>query len=202
MYRPVDLATFSMAEFERGLVGLTDAEARVRQPKADGSAMNAISWIAAHVAWQWLSARSRALGEVRSPEWERFAFRSQDPTAPSLQEAEELLQLATNSLGWIASADEVVLAKVGAPGASPTTAAESVGTFIMRTGLHTWFHIGEVNATSSAPRRVRVARLWAPDARLVRELSVLAKPEKCHAEEYPRGRANDLMVKIRRSSGR
>jgi hypothetical protein len=37
------------------------------------------------------------------------------------------------------------MAKVGAPGAS-ITAAESVGTYLMRTVLHTWFHAGEVNA--------------------------------------------------------
>jgi hypothetical protein len=37
------------------------------------------------------------------------------------------------------------MARVGAPGAT-VTAAESVGTFMLRTVLHTWSHTGEINA--------------------------------------------------------
>jgi hypothetical protein len=145
MFRPADLATFSLAEFERGLVGLTDEEARVRQAKADGTRMNGISWIVAHVASQWLAAQSRSVSEGPAETRRRYGFRSEDPTPPSLAEARELLALAKQGLGWIEAADDVVMARVGAPGAT-VTAAESVGTFMLRTVLHTWLHTGEINA--------------------------------------------------------
>jgi DinB superfamily len=145
MYRTKELVQFAVAEFERGLVGLTDDEARVRQVKADGSQMNAISWIVAHVAWQWLGVRARATGGDRPAEVASFRFGSDDPTPPPLSTALEFLEMAKQGLASVDAADNELMAKVGAPGAS-ITAAESVGTYLMRTVLHTWFHAGEVNA--------------------------------------------------------
>ncbi len=145
MYYPAQLAQFALSEFERGLAGLTDEEARVRQIKADGSQMNAISWIVAHVAWQWLEVRGRATGEGRPPELASFRFGSDDPTPPPLGSALEFFQIAKRGIASIEDGDDELMAKVGAPG-STRTAAESVGTYFMRTVLHTRFHTGEVNA--------------------------------------------------------
>ena len=52
MYLASELASYALSEFERGIEGVTDDEAHVRLTKADGSKMNAISWIVAHIAWR------------------------------------------------------------------------------------------------------------------------------------------------------
>lgn len=49
-YRPIEIARFALSEFERGLDGLSDEDARKRLTKADGSEMNAISWTVCHIA--------------------------------------------------------------------------------------------------------------------------------------------------------
>ena len=54
MYEPIELARFALSEFERGLEGLTDDEARTRFEKADATEMNAISWTIGHIAAHWL----------------------------------------------------------------------------------------------------------------------------------------------------
>ena len=59
MYRTTELVGVTLDEFRRGLEGLTAAEALVRHPKADGSTMNAASWIVQHVAAHWANVRAR-----------------------------------------------------------------------------------------------------------------------------------------------
>ncbi len=156
MYHPIELARFALSEFERGLVGLTDEEARTRLTKADGTQMNAISWIIAHVGQHWLSVRSLARLE-RRPSGLR-PFRSgapADPTPPPLSDVLKLLHDAKASIDWIANADPALMAttREDIVKADATTAQidlglpnESVGTALMRAVLHTWFHIGEINA--------------------------------------------------------
>ncbi len=54
MYHANELADFALSEFQRGLEGLTEEEFQARTPKADGTQMNAISWIVGHIASRWL----------------------------------------------------------------------------------------------------------------------------------------------------
>ena len=134
MYAPLELARFALSEFERGLEGLTDDEARTRLTKADGTQMNAISWIIAHIAGHWL---------LRPPELDRYNFRSTDPTPPSLDEARKCLADAKAFVErWLPSADEALFSYLPPENAD----GETVGTGLMRAILHTWFHTGEINA--------------------------------------------------------
>ena len=65
----------------------------------------------------------------------------QDGTPPDYGEALELLRTATDDLGWVrATSDERMSTRYARLG------NESVGTFLMRAVLHTWFHTGEINA--------------------------------------------------------
>jgi hypothetical protein len=134
MYRPIELARFALSEFQRGLEGLTDEEARVRLTKADGSHMNAVSWTVGHIAGHWL---------LRPPHLDRYNFRSNDPTPPSLEEARQHLQDAKAFVErWLPSASDELLSRLPPDNVD----GETVGTGLMRMILHTWFHAGEINA--------------------------------------------------------
>ena len=143
MYRTTEFVEFALAEFERGLDGLTEDEATTRLLKADGTRMNAISWIMAHVAWQWFRVASHGTLQETPASTEAYRFLSDDPTPPPMSEALMLLQAAHTANAWIGTADEALLGTVREGLGSLN---ESVGTFLMRTILHTWFHTGEVNA--------------------------------------------------------
>jgi hypothetical protein len=132
MFALAEMAAFALAEFERGLEGLTDEEARTRLTKADGSQMNAISWTVGHIAGHWLG---------RPAHLDRYSFRSTDPTPPALKEALRHLQQARAGIAWIGGASDELLASKPA-----NLGGESFGTAIMRATLHTWFHTGEINA--------------------------------------------------------
>ncbi len=156
MYQPIELARFALSEFERGLEGLADEEARTRLTKADGGQMNAISWVIGHVAQHWLSVRSLATLERRPSGLRPFVTGpAADPTPPPLTEALKLLQDAKGSLEWITGADDALFATTREElvTASASTAArdlripkENAGTALMRAVLHTWFHLGEISA--------------------------------------------------------
>ena len=143
MYQPIELARFALSEFERGLEGLTDEEARTRITKADGSEMNAISWAVSHIAAHWLLVAGFATREALADD-PAAAYRrtKDDPTPPPLADALKLLENAKDSIEWITNADDALLSttRAGAHG------RENVGTQLMRVVLHTWFHAGEINA--------------------------------------------------------
>ncbi len=156
MYQPIELARFALSEFERGLEGLTDEEARTRLTKADGTQMNAISWIVSHVAQHWFSVRSLATLERRPSGLRPFVTGpAADPSPPPLTEALKLLQDAQARLEWMTGADDALFVttreELVAASASTDVRAlripqENVGTALMRAVLHTWFHLGEINA--------------------------------------------------------
>lgn len=137
MYLASELARYALSEFERGIEGVTDDEAQVRLTKADGSEMNAISWIVAHIAWHWLRVRNEATME---PGEDRSAVSGPDAdgTPPPMKVALRRLRSAKASVSWTDDAGSDVLSRAGRRG--------SVGTTLMRVMLHTWFHIGEINA--------------------------------------------------------
>ena len=144
MYQPIELARFAISEFERGLQGLTDEEARTRLTKADGTEMNAISWMVGHIAGHWLVQAAYARQERMPSGLHRFGGATADPTPLPLSQAFNLLGEAKASIDWLTSADDALLSStIHYP---LIDAGESVGTGLMRVILHTWFHIGEINA--------------------------------------------------------
>jgi hypothetical protein len=136
MYSTAELAAVTIREFHRGIEGLTADEVLVRHEKADGSRMNAISWIVAHIASHWSNARLLAAGD--EPNAPRPPG---DGTPPDYREALALLRAATDDLGWVGAASEERMST-----RYPRLGDEMVGTFLMRAVLHTWFHTGEINA--------------------------------------------------------
>ena len=150
MYEPAELASFALAEFERGLENLTEEEAAQRVPKADGTLTNSISWIVAHVGVHWIQASRVPAGVELREDWTRFSSGpTAEPTPPSLSEALAVLHAAREIVRWTESADEGVLGmKHARPewrGELTARRAENVGTRLLRAVLHTWYHTGEVN---------------------------------------------------------
>jgi hypothetical protein len=182
MYDLNALAEFAFSECERFLDGgplspqgvaqpLTDEDARARLRKADGTEMNAISWLVGHMSWQWVRLATRAIYARDLPELDgrfgqlpesdsdpladlrRRVYRYRTgtqipPDPPSILEAYELLhesRLATT--GWLSSAGPQLLASTIGPGdASPSIAREPIGKNVMRNVLHTFTHSGEILA--------------------------------------------------------
>mgnify|MGYP001244007086 CR=1 FL=1 len=60
MYPTHELAGFALSEFHRGLAGLTEEEIQTRTAKANGTQMNAISWIVGHIASHWVGVAAYA----------------------------------------------------------------------------------------------------------------------------------------------
>ena len=109
MYQPLELARFALSEFERGLEGATDKEARRRTAKADGTEMNAISWTIGHIAGHWLSVAAYAKQEERPSRVVRFLGSHADPTPLPLTDALKLLDDAKKSADWLGGADDSLL---------------------------------------------------------------------------------------------
>ncbi len=145
MYVPAELASFSFSEFERGLDGLSDEGALVRMKKADGTEMNAISWSVRHIAAHWLCVSAYAKGESVPSELTAHFGADADPTPPPLGDALKLLAEAKANSEWIADSDDRLLS-VSRDGLPMSDNHGNIGTAIMRVGLHTWHHIGEINA--------------------------------------------------------
>ena len=132
-YLTIDIVRFALSEFERGLEGLNDEDARKRLRKADGSEMNAISWTVCHIAGHWLNRPQRLT---------RYASGSKNAEPPPLDEALVILAEAKGFTDtWLPEAKDEFLASK-----PENLGRESVSTSLMRAVLHTWFHTGEINA--------------------------------------------------------
>jgi hypothetical protein len=136
MYRADELAEFAVEEFRRGLEGLNDQEALFRPEKADGTRMNSISWTVQHIAGHWLNV---ACAARQLPLQNRTA--PNDGTPPPYADALALLDEATGDLSWVGEASDEAMSR---PWQYP--GGESVAMFLARAVLHTWFHLGELNA--------------------------------------------------------
>ena len=163
MYHPLQLASFALMQFQHGLQGLTEEEARVRMKKADGTEMNAISWTVGHVSWQWIRLATRvALAQGLSEGGDdpypmlrdrtrQFRSGSSDATPPTLADALALLDDATEMSKWLVGVDNSIMETVQW-GTDPRDSGvvrdipETLGTSAIRNALHSWFHIGEINA--------------------------------------------------------
>jgi hypothetical protein len=141
MFVTAELASFAVDEFRRNLEGLSAEDALVRVSKADGSSMNAISWSVQHIASHWINVLSLA----RTGEFDETALPSDDGTPPTYADALAFLHDGTSDLGWLAEAPEEVMQRRQA-----AFRGESIGQFVLRAVLHTWFHTGEINAVRQA----------------------------------------------------
>lgn len=143
MYQTLELARFALSEFERGLDGLTDEDARTRMTKADGTEMNAISWNVGHIARHWFRVAAYARQEQPPAGLEPYTSGpAADPTPPPLSNVLTLLEDAKTSIDWIREANDALLSATR----GSDRHGENVGTALMRAVLHTWFHAGEINA--------------------------------------------------------
>jgi hypothetical protein len=155
MYDHLELARYCLEEFERGLEGLNDMDARRRLAKADGTEMNGISWIAGHVAWHflWVPFMQRfGTTDEGAPyaallaRLHQFRSGSDDPEPPALEHVLDLLQESKRStLDLVRRADDTILSSAVVTIKDPSR-QENVGTKIMRCSMHALVHAGEVNA--------------------------------------------------------
>lgn len=144
-YRPLDLARFTFSEFERGFAGLTEEEARKRIEKSDGSQMNAATWTVKHISVPWLFAHTLGTGAPMPSGMRDYFGAGADPTPPSVDDAFALFEQAKSSTeGWLPGATDELLSTKREGGPMPN---ENIGTLYLRAVLHSWFHIGEINAT-------------------------------------------------------
>jgi hypothetical protein len=142
MHPLVRAQRFARAEYRRGLEGLSDEEARFRADKADGGQMNCISWTAGHLAAQEAAFFVVGVGKPLDPRLEQV-FTGRPATTPHLDEVLALWEETTARADeFLETADDEALAA-----ALKIAWAENLGTALMRSTYHYWFHAGEVNAT-------------------------------------------------------
>ena len=135
MYPTAELAAFTIEEFRRNLEGLSDEDALVRLPKADGTEMNAVSWMVQHIGSHWINVDAQGRGEA----FREDTLPPADGTPPAYADALALFEEGARILEWLPEASEESMQRVA-------FRDESVGQFLLRAVLHSWFHIGEINA--------------------------------------------------------
>ena len=69
-----------------------------------------------------------------------------NPTPPSLSEALEMVGEARTACEWLGGANDKLLSTTREEHIASLGGQESIGTALVRVTLHTWFHIGEINA--------------------------------------------------------
>ncbi|MBL8093497.1 MAG: DinB family protein [Anaerolineales bacterium] len=135
---------FARSEFQRGLVGVTDEEARRRFLP-----MNSIGWNIGHLAWQeqryWLS---RAQNRVLRPDiQEAFAYGApaSTPTLVDVQAAWHELTAAADP--WLeAQTTETLQGGVTVTRSGGQPFVITFGSLLLRTIYHYWYHNGENQA--------------------------------------------------------
>lgn len=132
---------FTRGEFQRGLAGLTEDEARRRFPP-----MNCISWNIGHLAWQeqayWLW---RGQDRVLLPKIDK-AFASGGPAStPPLDDVwaawRAITQAADPWLDTLTTRDLLEARPVELP--NGTRFEVTYGTLLRRVTYHYWYHLGE-----------------------------------------------------------
>lgn len=136
---PVEQLQWTRREFQRGLVGVSEADGARRIGQ-----MNSIGWLVAHMAWQeqrqWLT---RAQGVTPHPELDALAPNGGPATTPSLAEVQAIWAEVTGaSNAWLDGLRAKDLAS-DLPGVGPQ---RTVGSAVLRVTYHCWFHLGEILA--------------------------------------------------------
>jgi hypothetical protein len=157
MFRESDLAEVAIAEFSRGLEGLSDEEVLTRFEKRDGTRMNAISWTVQHIGAHWTNVASALGGSFLTN-----LGPSRDGTPPAWAEALRTFDLATRNVEWLRVAPEEAFLRPLAE-----LRGESCGTYLARAIAHTWFHIGEINAVRQLLGHAEIRFVGPAGARMV-----------------------------------
>ena len=128
---------FTRSEFVRSLARLPKSDARQRLLP-----MNSISWMIGHLAWQeqryWLF---RAQGELLYPELNEKLAYGKPASTPELDEIWTIWRAVTAAADpWLDSLTAESLQLPLAKGFS------NIGTFLLRTTYHYWYHLGEAMA--------------------------------------------------------
>ncbi len=137
----VEQVRFTRSELQRGLVGITDEEARRRFLP-----MNSISWIIGHLAFQentyWLV---RAQGKNVAPQLQPLVGWDMPASTPPLEEMWSAWQAVTAAADpYLDSVtNETLQSHLIVNG---QTYPESVGTMLQRVCYHYWYHLGEAMA--------------------------------------------------------
>jgi uncharacterized damage-inducible protein DinB len=137
----VEQLRFARLEFTRGLVGVTDEEARTRF-----GPMNSISWIVGHLADQeqryWFQRRGVA---ALFPDLNDLVGYGKPATTPPLDEMQNAWRTVTEASN--AYLDSLTIPDLQSHFVVNGTAIEeSVGTLMIRVIDHYWFHTGEAQA--------------------------------------------------------
>lgn len=128
---------FARSEFVRGLEGVSSDDARQRLLP-----MNSISWMIGHLAWQeqryWLF---RAQGKLLYPELNELLAYGRPASTPDLDEIWTIWRAVTAAADpWL---DELTAERLRAP---LVEGFSNIGTFMLRTTYHYWYHLGEASA--------------------------------------------------------
>ncbi len=132
---------FSRSEFQRGMVGITDEEARRRFVP-----MNCISWFIGHLAYQentyWMK---RAQGKDAAPQLEGLVGWDQPASTPPLADMQAAWQAVTTGADvYLDTLTTDMLSTFMIINGKPHR--ESVGSMLRRTTYHYWYHLGEAQA--------------------------------------------------------
>jgi hypothetical protein len=134
----VDQLRFTRSEFERGLEGLTEDEARRRLMP-----MNCISWNVGHLAWQEQKYfLFYAQGQLPFPEInEEFAYGAAAST-PSLRDVLEAWRAITAAVDpWLDTRTNADLLTNVVRNGKPSPFI--YGSLLLRVIYHYWYHTGE-----------------------------------------------------------
>ena len=137
----VNQLRFARSEFVRGLVGVSDEEARRRF-----GAMNSISWMIGHMAdqenryWVWWGQGKAMLPELRN----QVGF-GRPASTPPLEEMWSAWRSATAAADlFLETLNQETLTSHFEQRGQPI--AENVGTLLLRNIYHYWYHTGEAHA--------------------------------------------------------
>jgi hypothetical protein len=131
---------FTRSEFQRGLAGLGDADARRRVPP-----MNCISWNVGHLAWQeqryWLW---RGQDRILLPDLnDQFAYGA-PASSPPLADAWEAWHIITDAADpWLDTLTSADLLQPHQFVVDDQTIELTFGNLLQRVIYHYWYHTGE-----------------------------------------------------------
>lgn len=132
---------FARSEFQRGLQGITDEEARKRFMP-----MNCISWMVGHLAFQenryWMV---RAQGKDAAPQLDGLVGWDQPASTPPLADMWDAWKAVTQAADpYLDTLTTETLQSFYIINGKPH--AESVGSMLRRTTYHYFYHLGEAMA--------------------------------------------------------
>jgi hypothetical protein len=130
----VDQLRFTRSEFQRGLRAVSEEDGVKRIDP-----MNSISWMVGHLAWQeeryWLR---RAQGVILIPRLHEELAYGKPASTPSISEMWAAWDEVTATADpWLDSLDDERMSDPLSEGYA------NVGTFMLRTTYHYWYHLGE-----------------------------------------------------------